>query len=333
MLHFFHGSDEFSLREEFRRLKADLNIDGALEANTVTFAGPRSSAQEVIAACDTVPFLGDHRLVVVEGLFRRGKGSRDIVDEEPKESGGWDALVEYVDRMPETTVLALIRGGAGGSVGKALRSKGEVHYAKLPDQKVVSRWIRDRAKSIDLRLEGRAVGAIADLVGNDTWQLANELDKLSAYSDGNLVTESDVRQLIVPTREHPPWDVLDPMIEGRGAQALKALRMVLEHMFPLAVMAMIQRAYRQLAIVREMLDSGASSADIGQRVGLRGFPLDKVIGQASGHTSEAIRAAYARMIQADVDIKTGVFDLELSLELLVTDLATSRVGRSAAARA
>ena len=90
---------------------------------------------------------------------------------------------------------------------------------------------------------------------------------------------------------------------------------------------MIQRAYRQLAIAREMLDSGASSTEIGQRVRLRGFPLDKLIDQASGHTAEAIRVAYARMVQADLDIKTGVFDLELSLELLVTDLATSKARR------
>ncbi len=327
MLHIFYGTDEFSLREEFRRLKADLNADGALEANIVTFAGPRSSVQEVIAACDTVPFLGDHRLVVVEGLFRKGQGSRDVMDEEPKESGGWDALVEYVDRMPETTVLALTGGGLGGSIGNALRSKGTVHHSDLPAQKAVAGWIKTRAATVGLKLEGRAATVVADLIGNDTWKLANELDKLSAYADGQPVTESDVREIVAPTRELPPWDILDPVVEGRGAQALKALRMVLEHMFPLAVMAMIQRAYRQLAIAREMLDSGASNADIGQCVWLRGFPLEKLIDQASSHTAEAIRSAYARMVQADVDVKTGVFDLELSLELLVTDLATSKVGR------
>ena len=132
--------------------------------------------------------------------------------------------------------------------------------------------------------------------------------------------------MVAPARELPPWDILDPIAEGRGARALKALRRVLDlkQMHPLELMARVQGVYRRMAIAREMLDRGASSDVIGDRLGLRGFPLDKLIDQASAHPAGAIRAAYARMVQADLDVKRGVFDAELALELLVTDLATSR---------
>ncbi|MCH8815591.1 MAG: DNA polymerase III subunit delta [Chloroflexi bacterium] len=330
MLHIFYGSDSFSLREEFGELKASLDKDGSLAANIVTFSASKVSPQEVIAACDTVPFLGDQRLVVVEGLFGKGSRSRDQDgddDGEPAVSGGWDSLVEYVDGMPGTTVLVLIGGDkAGGALLKALRSKAEIHHSKLPDQKAVMGWVQKRSRSIGVKLDARSARALADLVGNDTWRLATELEKLSSFANGQMVSEADVRDMVASARELPPWDILDPIVEGRGAGALKALRRVLDlrQMHPLEVMARVQGAYRRMAIAREMLDSGATGTDIGARLNMRGFPLEKLIDQASAHTASAIRAAYARMVEADLDVKRGIFDVELALELLVTDLATSR---------
>ncbi|MFQ5474000.1 MAG: DNA polymerase III subunit delta [Dehalococcoidia bacterium] len=331
MLHIFYGDDSFSLREEFGELKASLDRDGSLAANAVTFAAAKTSPQEVIAACDTVPFLGDHRLVVVEGLFRRGARARDEDgddDDEPAVSGGWDALVEYVDRMPETTVLALIGAEkAGGALLKALRPKATVHHWKLPDQKAVVGWIQKHARSVGVKLDGQAASALADLAGNDTWRLANELEKLRSFADGEAIGEADVRAMVAPARELPPWDILDPIVEGRGAQALKALRRVfdLDQMHPLEVLARVQGSYRQIAVARAMLEAGATEADIASRFNIKKrFPLDKLIDRASVHSARSIRAAYARIVQADLDVKRGVFDAELALELLVTELATSR---------
>jgi DNA polymerase-3 subunit delta len=331
MLHIFYGSDSFSLREEFGELKASLDTDGSLAANIVTFAAAKTSPQEVIAACDTVPFLGDHRLVVVEGLFGKGGRSRDPDDEdddEPVVTGGWDALVEYVDRMPDTSVLVLIGDKeARGALLKALRPKAEIHHMKLPDKKSVGSWIQKRARSVGVKLDGQAARALEDLAGHDTWRLSNELEKLSSFANGQTVSEADVRDMVAPARELFPWDILDPIVEGRGAQALKALRRVLDlgQMHPLEVMARIQGAYRRIAVARAMLEVGATEADIASRFNIKKrFPLEKLIDRASAHTAEAIRAAYARIVQADLDVKRGVFDVELSLELLVTDLATSR---------
>ena len=78
MLHIFYGDDSLSLREEFSELKASLDTDGSLAANIVTFSASKVSPQEVIAACDTVPFLGDRRLVV--DFHWRGTRSLDVSD-------------------------------------------------------------------------------------------------------------------------------------------------------------------------------------------------------------------------------------------------------------
>src|SRR3990172_4320205 len=114
MLYIFFGPDSFSCREALRQLKAELDSDGMLDAGTVTFDARQVTPQELIAACDTLPFLSPHRLVIVEGLLQlategpRGRRSRRRSGDAP--SGPWRALAGYVDRMPPTTTLVLLDG-------------------------------------------------------------------------------------------------------------------------------------------------------------------------------------------------------------------------------
>lgn len=330
MLHVFYGSDSFSVHEAFNALKEKLNTDGSLNTNTVTFYVPDATPAEVIAACDTIPFLGEYRLVVVDGaLYVSGRGRRKAkasltTGDQPEPVGAWSTLADYIERMPQTTELVLLGGEkADGALVNALRSRGDVQKFERPAQKAVSGWVQKRAKDAGIPLASGAAAALADLVGEDTWAIATELEKLRNYAAGRPVTVEDVREMVTPIREIPPWDLLDPIADGRGANALKALRRMLDHKPTLVIAAIIQGTYRQLAVAREMVDNGASGRDVGERLGLRGFPLDKLLERATRYRPEMIRDAYARMVQADSDIKTGVYDDDLSLELLVTDLAVA----------
>src|SRR2546428_11194233 len=118
MLYVFYGPDSFSLREALRDLKRQLDEDGMLETNTTLLEARQTSPQEVMAACDTAPFLGSRRLVIVEGLLQQADGGakarrlkkREAVSE--GDSSPWQALVDHIDAMPATTALVLGDGRA-----------------------------------------------------------------------------------------------------------------------------------------------------------------------------------------------------------------------------
>ena len=76
MIYVFHGEDEFSLQEELAALKAGLDDDGMLINNTSRLEGGKLQPAEILGPCSTIPFMGSHRLVIVEGLLERFEGSR-----------------------------------------------------------------------------------------------------------------------------------------------------------------------------------------------------------------------------------------------------------------
>ncbi len=167
-----------------------------------------------------------------------------------------------------------------------------------------------------------AVRLLAEFVGSDLWALAGELEKLSIYAGGRPVGEEEVRALVTAVRETSVFPLVDAIVEGRPAAAVRLLRQLLRQESGVPyILAMIQRQLRHLAVAREMMDAGASSRRIGEALRLHDFALDRLLEQAPRYPPQRLRAAFRRLLEADLQIKRGVYHDELALELLVHDLA------------
>ena len=338
MLYVFYGPDSFSRREALVHLKRELNSDGMLETNTTLLNAREATPEEVIAACDTVPFLGTRRLVIVEGALQQAdgggrprRGRKAATASADDDEGPWAALAEYVDRLPETTVLVLSDGGSsGGGLLESLRGKGQHQRFDLPNERAVPQWIQSRAKTMDLNIDGPAARALAGLVSNDIWLLASEMEKLKTYAGGQQVREADVRSLVHDAKEQKGYLLADAAADGRAALATRLLHELLAQNAPGQVLlATIAGRYRRMAVAREMLDAGASGSSVGERLAMRGFGLERLLEQTARYSMPKIRAALVRIVQADMDIKLGLCEEELSLALLVEDLAAATAVRAA----
>ena len=319
MLHVLFGKDAFSLREALDKLRSSLDADGMLANSTTVLDGRRTSLAEVTAACDTVPFMSANRLVIVEGLLSRLGGGRRGGEEE-----AWLPLAEYVDRMPPSTHLVLVdeEVEGGNPLLDALKGRGEVSQFRPLYARAVPGWIGKRAQRLDLKLSAGAVRLLADFVGNDLWTLSGELEKLSVYAAGRPVSEDEVRALVTAVRETTVFPLVDAIVEGRPAAAIKLLRQMFRQGSGAPyILLMIQRQIRHLALAREMLEAGESARRIGETLRLPGFALERLLEQAPRYPAPRIKAAFQRLLEADLHIKRGVYDGELALELLVHDLA------------
>ena len=71
MLYILNGEDDFSLRQVLEEIKKRVGDPIVLEANTTLLDGQRVAVDQLRNACETVPFLAEKRLVIVEGLLGR----------------------------------------------------------------------------------------------------------------------------------------------------------------------------------------------------------------------------------------------------------------------
>jgi DNA polymerase III subunit delta len=84
---------------------------------------------------------------------------------------------------------------------------------------------------------------------------------------------------------------------------------------------MLVRQYRQLVVAQALLREGMGAPQIGAQMGLRDFPLRKIMEQAGRYPADRLETAYRRLLQNDVAVKTGVLEADTALEMLVVTLS------------
>ena len=326
MLYILYGEDDFSRDEALAEIKEGLGDPAALATNTSVFEGRDITLDELVSTCDTMPFLGPVRLVIVRGLLGLfeppDKGKRPP---RPKDSG-WPSLKDCIGRIPDSTVLVFLDAGLkkGNSLLKALAPAATVREFPALKAGKLTDWIQLRSEKRGGALSPAAARMLAELVGSNLRLLSNEIDKLCLYALGRTVETDDIAALVASAREPSVFAMVDAILEGRTTTATRLLHSLEdEGAAPPYLLFMITRQFRLVIQARDLLQKKSRPSDIGSALGIRGYALEKTIEQARTHTMQRLEEVYERLLDTDVSIKTGRYRGsrgELALDLLVSGL-------------
>ena len=335
MFYILYGEDDFSLWQALEEIRADLDDPQMLAVNTARLDGQSLTLNELRNNCNTTPFLSLHRLVVVDGLLKRfeampGKsrsGKRGAKTGVGPDIGEWQDLPLLVEQMPHSTVLVIADGKirSPNPLLNRVSSAAKVKVFNSLQGERLRNWIGQQVAKQGGAITPQAVSHLCQLVGGNLWAMNNEVSKLVLYAQGRPITEDDVGQLSSYAHETSIFVLVDAVLEGRNAKAQDLLcRLCQEGYSAGHILAMIARQFRLIALVHE-LGSGPSRGQLrGELSALPGYALDRTTRQASSYDLQCLQHAYHKLAEADMAIKTGRWDEQSALELLVADLSMSQ---------
>ncbi len=330
MFYILYGKDDFSLQQALEEIKDELGNQEMLAVNTSMLDGQQLNLNQLKDACSAVPFLCANRLVIVKGLLgrfetksgseRRASRSKKKLDSALKE---WMELPEYVRQMPPTTALVLIDGEvrASNSLLKSVAPLAKVmSFVPLSDRSL-GEWIQERVKRGGGNMSPGAVKLLVGIVGADLWTMSGEIDKLLAYCSGQIITEDSVKQVTSYAREANIFALVDAILEGRSKEAQQLLhRLIQDGASPSYILAMITRQLRLIVMAKDVGQKLSRPEIRGRLESTSDYVLEKAARQARVYTLERIKKAYHKLLEADIAIKTGKYDGDLALDLLVVEL-------------
>ncbi|MEW6230767.1 MAG: DNA polymerase III subunit delta [Chloroflexota bacterium] len=333
-LYLFHGSDEYSSHLELKRFKAKLGDAAIVALNTTVLEGMRVAPQDLVAACNAMPFLSDRRLVVVTGLAARLAPPRLVRGTEnaarrKKTSADQDLtgfLTTFLPDLPDWTRLVFLEEEPLKSDHPLVRlvqdSHGYIKEFPLPKEAELTPWILRQVKERGGRITPQAAAALGAFVGPNLRLLSQEIDKLlTAVGDTRPVEVEDVEAMVSYAREGDVFSLVDALAYRQGAKALRTLHRLLEEgEHPVALLLMITRHFRQLLQVKELTAKGASPDRIAEALRIHPFVAKKSAEQARSFSLEQLEGILRRLLAADASIKTGRVSEILSLDLLVAEL-------------
>ena len=334
MIELIYGEDTPAVEDATARLVANAGPEDLRDVNCVTLQAERLTPDAVSAAAFTVPFMADNRVVVVKGLLtaferrRPGRGgasggSGGGAGRGRDPLGAWSGFIEQLPSLPPTTHLAFADGGLAGNnpMLRKLKPLSEIREFALPRDRDMPGWIANRARTIGVDIEQRACSTLADAVGRQPMLIDSELRKLSLYCDGRQIRVDDVQTMVAYVREANIFQAVDAVIDGRTAVALRLVGKIMDDGGSASyLMAMFARQVRLLLLASDLLAQRQPQEEIGRRIRVYGWALNKTIQQARRTSPDRLRHMHAQLVETDLLLKTKPIEERLALDMLVADL-------------
>ncbi len=321
MFYIFYGDNELARDEAVAALldRAGTDLD---DFNVSRFDGKTVAFEELRHACDTPPFLGDRRIVLVYGLLERLKQGPKAFQEQ---------LVEYLPHLPATTRLFFLEGPGvdrrmavwklAEKLAAADPPRGFIREFAVPGPAQLPRWIQRRVRKKGGQISPQAAHLLAEVAGTDLRLLDQELEKLVNYAGGQVITPEMVQRLVPSTQQANIFALLDAIGQRDERQALRQLALLLgTNAAPAYVLFMIARQMRILLHVKELSTQGASSQEIRKRLNLHPYVVERALREVRHFSASQLEAAFEVLLYADIEMKTTSADPAYVLQLVILEL-------------
>jgi len=309
------GGDRPKVDRAVARLRRRFDADAVELHDAVEVTG-----EDAVAACNALGlFGGGARLVLVDHV-------------EAWKAQDAKAIEEYLRAPAPGTTLALVGGELkkDAPVAKAVARVGDVLVWDV-QSRAIHRWIADQFALHDARAEPEACRRVADLVGDDLYELAGEVEKLATWAGGDVVTETDVDLLVAPRAESPPWSLTDAWGARDVAGVLRAADRMLDRTGdPIArtiprLVGSLTNHIRRARSAHRLEAEGLSPAEAASRLGMKPYPAQKLYAQIRNYSASELDDALVRLARLDHALKGGSrLPNELELERALVDITAPR---------
>jgi len=314
----FEGVEENIKAATLQSLRKAILPEGFEELNESLMDAPATDA--IIAACETLPFMADKRLVIVR--------------EHPALMGRADAderLIAYIPNVPESAVLVFLcrgKGDARKNLYTAIKmANGVVSFAPLTDAEL-NAWIVKTFAGLGKTVSPQTASVLSFTVGSDTALLRREIEKLAALAgDRDTVTEEDVYAVATRSVECTVFEMVDAVVAGQQGKAFGLLRdMLTTGSDRLGILAMLLRQFRLMQHIKIMQFEKLSPGDIKQRLGIAPFAAERCMRQASGYTGGQVKKAVQICLNTEYMVKSGGYNQEGALESAMLQIFALKSG-------
>ncbi len=309
------GEEVYLVKKYFDAIKKAV-VDSATEMMNYNYFTGKIDVDNIISACDTLPFMSENRLVAVKDskLFEAGRK-----DDSEK-------IKDYIQNIPESTVLCFVEDKADKRSGlyKEIKKYGCcAEFSFLKDRELIG-WVCDEGKG---RIKSDVAEYLIKCVGTAMESLEGEIDKLLNYlPQGESVTRQTIDSICTKSPETNVFDMVEAIGKKQPARALEIYNNMLRmKQSPFYVLKMTARQFKLILECKYLQGKGLSEAEISERLSLRNFVVRGCLSQAKNFKTGVLVEALKDCAKCDMDFKSGKISDRLGVEVIILKYSKSNV--------
>lgn len=308
-LYFIYGEEEFLLERSVQRLIGKLVSADFRDFNLTQYFGKECRVEQLIENALTLPMFANRRVIHVKRA-------------EELQADALDQLAAYL-ASPSPDCCILLQATKIDQRRKFFSELKKadllVEFKKLRDENLPG-FVRKEVEACGKRVDPEAAEMLVYYSGNNLRELVSQIEKLVAFiGERQQITVSDVRAMASDTKTDTVFELANALGNRDLARSQRQLQTLLRDTDALYMMlGALARHFRQLCLIREMLERKAGKSEISKSLKINPYFLDGMLAQAKKFRLDEFPGIFTQMHDIDVGMKSGGRPLTLLEMLLYT---------------
>lgn len=330
-IYLLYGKEHYLIDNAINLFKQSLN-ESMIDFNLEIIDGKETTLDQLLSSVETLPFMDERKIVIVKDfeLLTKSK-KKNFSDKDEK------IFANHLENIPDTTVLVF---AVYGEIDKrknivSKMSKNGIAYncEKISDMELF-KWTKKKFEQNKVMIENAQIMYFIESTGykdkNNEYTLSdidNEIKKISSFAGSNTkVTNEIIDRLSQKKIENDIFKLIDYIGDKNSQNAIKILNdMINEGESVLGIFAMINKQFRIVLQVKELLNKGLNNKKISEKLKISSFIVNKSIKISRNFTEAMIIDMLNYILESDYKIKNGLMRDTLAIEMLVSKYCQRKV--------
>jgi len=325
-IYLFYGEEAYLINNALEKLKKNLVDPSFEQLNFIILEGKEISAEKIMDACETLPFMAEKKLIYVKGsdIFQ---GKSKILSEEQEKY-----MINYIKEIPSSTTVVFYGTSSVDTrrkIVKEIKKYGAlVEFSKLSEDEF-NKWIKKIFKSYGKSIENKEIAMIKnhlDYLGRNASQnlldVENQIKKVIAFMGEKIeLEEMHIEKILSSSFQNDIFKLLDSIEKRNASDSIKRLNYILEDGEPtLKILTTLGNQIKNILSAKLLLEEGYSSKMIASKLSIHPFVASKCASQGKQFSIEKLKKLLNGFLEADIMIKTGKMDEKIVIEMLVMEM-------------
>lgn len=309
-IYLLYGEEAYLKRLYKNKLKAALTApDDSM--NYTYYEGKGINPNEIIDMAETMPFMAEKRLIVIEnsGFFKNK----------------CDELADYFENPSDSTCFVFVEAEVDkrSRLYKRVKERGRIAELNAQDEKSLVRWIVGSLNRENKKITQSAAALFLTKTGADMENIQRELEKLICYvGERDSINIEDVEAICTTVITNNIFEMIDAIAKKQQKKALELYYDLLTLKEPpMRILFLITRQFNLLLQVKDLARLGFNAAETAKKAGLHGFVAGKYVSQSKSFDSKWLADAVEICAGTEEAVKTGRINDILSVELLIVQFS------------
>ena len=318
---FLIGEEEYLIEWAAKSLANKFVDKSMLDIDFVKMS-ENEELDEILASCDTFSIFSERRVIWAKDFApllkknAKGFGEKEL-----------EKVANYLDSPNPQSILIFSTANPeeGSGLVKLLKKHCKVYDFDRLDRPQLNAFAEKRFKAAGFSIDRSVLKYLIDETGyfnRETeytiFNLENDIKKIVAYNENGVISEEDIDATLKGDLDKFAFDFLDAVTSNKKDVAFRMLSNILgSGGEAYSVLGLLVNQFELMLEVKEMSEDTRDTQVMADTLKMNLYRVKKALSFADKFEKKKLQSILGQLYEIDRNIKTGMIEQNLALELLI----------------